>query len=174
MRVTTAEPPAVAGEDRRDAEPAAARRSRNRLAALTLVVLGPVIAELALGSTPMHLAFLLILWLPIYGAGVLLIREAVVRTGGGWPGVLLLGVAYELIEDGIGLQALTSPHLYRAAEWSHRVLGINTAYWEANVVYHVVFSVTIPILLADLLFPSSRGRPYLGRTGLVVAAVAAL
>ena len=181
MRVTAAEPLVAADENRRGAdevrrgpEREAAPRSRNRLAAFTLVVLGPVVAELALGSTPVHLAFLLVLWLPIYGAGVLLIREAVVRTGGGWPSIMLLGVAYELVEDGIGLQALTSPHLYHAAEWAHRVLGINTAYWEANVVYHVVFSVTIPILLADLLFPSGRGRPYLGRTGLVVTAVAAL
>ena len=74
----------------------------------------------------------------------------------------------------LALPALTSPRLYHAAEWSHRVLGFNTAYWEANVVYHVVFSVAIPILLADLIFPSGRGRPCLGRTGLVVTALAAL
>ena len=149
-------------------------RHRNRRAALTLVVLGPLVAELALGSTPLHLAFLLILWLPVYGAGVLLIREAVARTRGRWSSILLLGVAYELVEDGIGLQALTSPHLYHAADWAPRLLGINTAYWEANVVYHVVFSVAIPILLVDLLFPSGRGRAYLGRTGLVATAVVAM
>lgn len=136
-----------------------------------LVVLAPVVAELALGSTPAHLAYLLLLWLPVYGGGVLLIRELVPRVGGGWPSILLLGVAYELAEDGIGLQALTSPHLYHAADWAPRLLGFNTAYWEANVVYHAVFSVAIPILLADLLFPAWRGRPYLGKPGLVMAGV---
>src|SRR5258708_4297912 len=90
-------------------------RYRNRRAALTLVVLGPVVAELAFGSPPRHPASLLVLWLPIDGAGVLLIREAVVRSGGGWASILLLGVAYELVEAGIGLQALSSPHLYHAA-----------------------------------------------------------
>jgi len=149
--------PAVAGP---------APRYRNRRAALTLAVLGPVVAELALGSTPLHLAFLLLLWLPIYGAGVLLIREAVVRAGGGWPSILLLGVAYELVEDGIGLQALSSPHLYHAADWGPRLLGLNTTYWELNVAYHVVFSVAIPIVLVELLFPAGRGRPYLRRLGL--------
>jgi hypothetical protein len=165
----------TAGEERHEevARDRAPRR-RNRRAALALVALGPLVAELALGSTPVHLAFLLFLWLPIYGAGVLLIREAVVRVGAGWPSVLLLGVAYELVEDGIGLQALSSPHLYHAADWGPRLLGLNTAYWEANVVYHVVFSITIPILLIDLLFPSGRGRAYLGRTGLAVTAVVAL
>lgn len=145
-----------------------------RRAALTLVVLTPLIAELALGSTPVHLAFLLPLWLPIYGAGVLLIREAVRRFGGGWPSLVLLGVAYELVEDGIGLQALTSQHLYGAAGWAPRLFGLNTAYWETNLVYHVVFSVLIPIALTDLLFPAHRDRPYLRRGGLVGTAICAV
>jgi len=96
------------------------RPDRTLRAAFTLVLLGPLVAELALGSTPLHLAFLLLLWLPIYGAGVLLIREAVVRTGGGWPSIMLLGVAYEVVEDGIGLQALSSPRLYHAAATASR------------------------------------------------------
>lgn len=152
-----------------DRPPAGRRR-----AALTLVVLTPLVAELALGSTPLHLAFLVLLWLPIYGAGVLLIREAVRRCGGRWPSLVLLGVAYELVEDGLGLQALSSPRLYDAAQWGPRLFGLNTTYWEANVAYHVVFSVLIPIALTDLLFPGLRNRPYLRRGGLVGAAVCAV
>lgn len=64
---------------------------------------------------------------------MLLIRGAVVRSRGGWPRILLLGVAYELVEDGIGLQALSSPCLYYAADRGPRLLGLNTTYWEANV-----------------------------------------
>ncbi|MGW4644292.1 hypothetical protein ACWEN6_37635 [Sphaerisporangium sp. NPDC004334] len=150
------------------------RGERNRLAALTLVVLGPLVAELALGSTPVRMAWLLLLWLPIYGAGVLLIRELVRRFRGGWLSVILLGVAYELVEDGIALQALSSPHLYGAAGWAPRVFGLNSAYLEANLPYHVVFSVTVPILLTDLLFPRHRHVPYLGRTGLAVTGLCAL
>ena len=66
------------------------RPYRNRRAALALLVLAPTVAELALGSTPIHLAYLLLLWLPIYGAGVLLIREVVVRTGRGWASIGIL------------------------------------------------------------------------------------
>ncbi|WP_020013726.1 hypothetical protein [Promicromonospora sukumoe] len=147
---------------------------RNRGAAWTLVVLTPLIAELALGSTPVRMAWLVLLWMPVYGAGVLLIRELVARRGRGWPSILLLALAYELVEDGIGLQALTSPHLYDAASWGARVLGVNLPYLEANAIYHAVFTVCIPIALTNLLFPAHRGRPYLGVPGTVVAAVIAV
>ena len=154
--------------------PGRAPRVRNRGAAWTLVVLTPLIAELALGSTPVRMAWLVLLWMPVYGAGVLLIRELVARRGRGWPSILLLALAYELVEDGLGLQALTSPHLYDAASWGARVLGVNLPYFEANAVYHAVFTVCIPIALTNLLFPAHRGRPYLGVPGTVVAAVVAV
>ncbi|MEO6081909.1 MAG: hypothetical protein ABIQ18_02250 [Umezawaea sp.] len=149
-------------------------RTGNRTAAFTLVALAPLIAELAFGSTPLRLAWLVLLWLPIYGAGILLVRESIRRTGRGWPSIVLLGVVYELAEDGIGLQALSSPHLYGAADWGARIFGLNLPYWEANVLYHVIFSAVIPILLADLLFPSHRDVPYLKKTGLVITALVAV
>lgn len=140
----------------------------NRRAAWVLVLLAPLIAELGLGVTTPTLAFLVLLWLPIYGAGILLVREAVRRTGRGWPSIIVLGLGYELVEDGIGLQALTSPTIYGAADWGPRVLGLNLPYWEANAVYHILFSAIIPIVLADLLFPSHRDKPYLKKGGLVI------
>ncbi|MCE0762282.1 hypothetical protein LWC35_05060 [Pseudonocardia kujensis] len=120
------------------------------------------------------MAWLILLWMPIYGAGALLIREVVLRRGRGWPSILLLAIAYEIVEDGIGLQALSSPRLYDAASWGARILGINAPYWEANALYHAVFTVSVPIALTDLLFPAHRARPYLGRTGTAVAAVMAV
>ncbi|HEY3748533.1 MAG TPA: hypothetical protein VGL80_05000 [Pseudonocardiaceae bacterium] len=132
----------------------------NTRAAWFLVFAAPLIAEVALGSTPPTQAWLVVLWVPVYGAGVLLIRELVARTGRGWPSLIVLGFAYEILEDGVGLQALTSPKLYDAAHWGVRVLGLNLTYWEANALYHAVFSVLIPIMLANLVFPSHRNRPY--------------
>lgn len=57
------------------------------------------------------------LLIPLHGAGALQIREATVRVGCGRPTLIVLGVAYELAEDGLGLQALTSPTLYNLAAW---------------------------------------------------------
>ncbi|WP_330230493.1 hypothetical protein OHA40_31755 [Nocardia sp. NBC_00508] len=155
--------------------PVAAPADGNRKAAWTLVVLAPVSAEATFSGVTMPAMWLLLPALVVmYGAGVLFLRELVVRFGGGWPSLLVMGLVYELVEDGLGLQALTSPNLYHAAEWGPRILGFNTVYWESQIGYHTVFSVLIPVLLADLLFPSHRGRPYLRRGGLATAAVAAV
>lgn len=152
---------------------AATRSPRNRRAAFTLIVITPLIAELALGVTPISMAWLVLLWMPIYGAGVLFLREVVTRRGRGWPSILVLALAYELLEDGIGLQALTSPNLYHAAEWGLRLFGFNTPYWVANTIYHATFTLVIPIALTNLLFPGHTRRPYLGRVGLTVTGIVA-
>lgn len=160
----------------RVAEPAGERSTPqdgggNRKAAWVLVLLAPASAEVTYSGVNMPWMWLLLPALVVmYGSGVLLLRELVARAGGGWPSLLVAGLVYELVEDGIGLQALTSPDLYGAAEWGPRVLGFNTTYWESQIGYHTVFSVLIPVLLADLIFPGHRGRPYLRRGGLAVAA----
>jgi hypothetical protein len=156
------------------AGPPCASRRRHRLAALTLVVVAPLVAEITLGGTPLSMIWLLVIYLPIYGAGSLLIRELVRRTGGGWPAVLVLGLAYGLVEEGLALQSLTSPQLYGAAGWAPRVLGVNTAYTELNLPYHAVFSVLIPIALVELIFPALGREPYLRRGGTVLTAVVAV
>jgi len=146
----------------------------DRRAALVLVVLAPLVAEVTLGSTPVSKIWLLLLWLPVYGAGVLLIREIARRLGIGWAGILLLGLAYGIVEEGIALQALSSPTLYGAGDWAPRLLGLNSSYTEVMLPYHAVFSVAIPILLTELLFPATASAPYLRRGGLVATAVTAV
>ncbi|MFG1965912.1 hypothetical protein [Nonomuraea sp. NPDC049028] len=144
---------------------------RRRWAALLLAVITPLVAELTLGNPPLSQIWLMLLWVPIYGAGTVLIRELVRRRGAGWLSILLLGLAYGIVEEGLALQALSSPTLYGVAGWAPRILGLNSAYTELNLPYHAVFSVALPILLVDLVFPGMRDRPYLKRTGLVVTGV---
>ncbi|MFI7534223.1 hypothetical protein [Streptosporangium sp. NPDC049376] len=143
-----------------------ANRKGGRRAALLLAVVTPLVAEFTLGNPPLRMAWILPLWIPIYGAGTVLVRELVRRAGTGWAGVLLLGPAYGVVEEGLALQALSSPTMYGAAGWAPRILGLNSAYAELQIPYHAVFSAVIPILLTDLVFPSLRERPYLGRLGL--------
>jgi hypothetical protein len=146
-------------------------RPRNRRAAWTLILLAPVVAEVSIGNIGLRDAWVILVFIPIYGAGALLIREVVRRTGGGIGALLLMGVAYGLIEEGLALQSLTSPRLYGAAGWAPRIWGLNTAYTEVNLVYHAVFSVTVPILLVELIFGSG---PYVRRGGLITSGVVAL
>lgn len=152
--------------------PVVERAGKGRLkAAWTLVLLAPLCAEATftgISLPTIWLAFPLLI--PIYGGGVLLARELVCRSGSGWLGLLVIGFAYELAEDGLGLQALTSPNLYGAAQWG-RVLGVNVTYWESQIGYHLVFSVLIPVVLTNLAFKRHARRPYLGRFGLIGTAV---
>jgi hypothetical protein len=153
------------------AEADQAGRGRSR-AAWTLILLAPLCAEATFSGISTPIIWLALpLLVPIYGAGVLLVRELTRRVGAGWLGLVVLGVAYEVAEDGIGLQALTSPHLYAASAWGPRVLGLNTTYWEGQLGYHVAFSVLIPITLTELIFRRHAAAPWLGRAGLLGAAV---
>ena len=146
-------------------------RRGNWRAALLLAVLAPASAELTLGTVSWRMAWVMLLYVPIYGAGALFIREVVRRAGRGWPSLLVMGLVYGLVEEGLALQSLTSPHLYGAADWAPRILGVNTAYAELNLGYHAVFSVLIPVVLVELLYPAT---PYLGRTGLLGTGVVAV
>ncbi|GAB3568353.1 hypothetical protein [Spelaeicoccus albus] len=149
-------------------------RPRAMLPILVLIVLTPLVAELSWGSLPIQVAYALPFLVPVYGCGALLARELVRRTGRGWASLLLLGVAYEVVEDGFGLRAMFSPHTYHAAQWGARVLGVNWAYTEFNMIYHVAFTIAVPILITELMFPARRHQPYLRTRGLVITAVAYL
>lgn len=141
----------------------------------TLALLTTFCAELTFTAIAVPFTWLLLpLLIMMYGAGVLLLREAAVRVRAGWPSLVLLGVAYQVAEDGLGLQALTSPRMYGAADWGFRALGVNWTYWESQIGVHVVLSVLLPIAITDLLFPSQKGHPYLGRLGLIVTSTLAI
>ncbi|GAA3297791.1 hypothetical protein Dvina_21150 [Dactylosporangium vinaceum] len=149
-------------------------RPRNRKAAWLLVGTAPVVAELTLGTIPLRMAWVLLIFTPLYGGGALFVREIVRRAGGGYANLLLMGVAYGIVEEGLVLQSLTSPHLYHAAGWAPRLLGVNTDYTLLNLVYHAVFSITVPVVVVELCFPGHGQRPYLRRGGLIATGLIAL
>ncbi|GAB2912049.1 hypothetical protein GCM10027047_07790 [Rhodococcus aerolatus] len=155
--------------------PAPGDRTRaGHRAALSLVVLAPLVAELSWGSTRLsQLAGLLLYW-PAYGAGALLVREVVRRRGGGLPAVLVLGVAYGVLEEGLALQSLTSPTLFRSiTDLVPRVEGVNVGYALMVLTYHAVISIAAPIALAELVHPRVRRTPWLGARATVATAVVA-
>jgi hypothetical protein len=151
------------------------RNRRWNRAPWTLALLTTLCAELTFTAVAVPFTWLLLpLLMVMYGAGVLVLREAVVRVGGGWPSLVLMGVAYQIAEDGLGLQALTSPRMYGAADWGVRALGVNWSYWESQIGVHVVLSVLLPIAITNLLFPAQQARPYLSKRGLVGAGALAI
>ena len=78
--------------------------------ALVLLVLSPLVAEFLLGDFSIRQIGLIVVLLPQYGGGALLVRETTRRAGISWPSIILLALAYALIEEGFTTQSLFNPN----------------------------------------------------------------
>lgn len=140
--------------------------------AFVLAVLSTFIGEVLFGATTLSRLGGLLVVTPLYGGGALLIRELARRRGPGWLTIALLGAAYAIVEEGLAIQSMFNPDLFNAGLLGGRALGVNWVWTQWTIGYHVLWSIGIPILLTELLFPERRAEPWLGRTGLIVAGVA--
>ncbi|MFI6706022.1 hypothetical protein ACIBF7_06320 [Nonomuraea sp. NPDC050478] len=142
--------------------------------ALGLFFLSPLIGEFLLGNLPVTMLVALITLAPLYGGGALLVRELARRRGVGWPGIVLLAVAYGLIEEGLVTRSLFNPGFagmdLRSYAW---IPGVEvSAWWTVFVLgVHVVGSICVPIAVMESLVPARASEPWLRRPGLVVAGV---
>lgn len=135
-----------------------------------LLFLSPITAEMLTGSTP-PLSFFsplsLLFLLGLYGCGANIMRELARRWGGGWTSIVLLGAAYGIIEEGLATKSFFDPNwpdLGYLAVYG-RWLGVNWVWSEWLIIFHAVVSITVPILLVELLFPrESKERWLTGRT----------
>lgn len=144
------------------------------LPAIGLFLLAPLIGEFGLGNQPITDLAALALYAPMYGGGALLIREIARRTGSGWPTIILLAMAYALIEEGLIDQMLFNPGylgLDSFADWAPIPrLGISADLTYASLSIHTVWSICVPIALVEA-FDRRQPRPWLGRVGLTIVAV---
>src|SRR5262245_20182272 len=141
--------------------------------ALVLALLAPVIGEVIVGAVPLSRLPGLIGLIGLYGSGALLVRELVRQRQLTAAWLVVLGIAYAVIEEGTVVQSLFDQHypglsfLGFYGHWS----GVNWVWVLFIVPYHAVFSIAIPVLVTELMFPESRGGAWLGRLGLTIAAV---
>jgi len=136
---------------------------------LALALLAPFVAEILLGATPLSRFASLPPLVLLHGGGAVSIREFARRTHGGWSAILCLGAAYALVEEGLVMQTIFHPALFGAAACGGRFAGVNWVWTEALAGYHMVWSIAIPIALAELCFPERREEPWLGRAGVSIA-----
>lgn len=154
----------------------AAGRERGALPALTLFFVAPMVAEFLLGNMPVTMLGLLAILAPVYGGGALLIRETARRMGRGWPSILVLGLAYGILEEAFLDQTLFNPdflglHLHLLEPAYISALGIG-AWWTVFVLtLHTVWSISVSIALVEALFPDRAETPWLGGAGISIAAV---
>ncbi|MFI9407798.1 hypothetical protein [Nocardia sp. NPDC052316] len=157
----------------RPAVTAGSARERRR-AVLTLFVLAPVLGEV-LGAS-LRLSYFIqplrvVAIVCFYGAGVVLIREIAQRWRLSVWGIVLLGCAFALIEEGLALQTIFNPVGMDGAPVFGNALGVNW-FWAAVVSgYHVVWSVLLPIAVVHLVFPRGSRVPWLSRWSAGVLAV---
>ena len=139
-------------------------------------MLAATLAEVLTGSTPLPTIVIYPIGfafnIGLYGGGALLIREASVRWRKRWGAVLLLGGAYAVGEEGFAAKTMINPDspIIGNQAYSHW-LGINWVPLAALIIFHAAFSIAVPILLIELIYPETKRRRLLGKLGLPVALV---
>lgn len=130
------------------------------------------------GNIPAVL-FALVIFMGLYGAPALLVREVARRAGWGWPSLLLLILALAISEACIIDQSLFSEDYGGYEGWKETrqatfipILSIS-AYNAYNfIIGHVIFSFGAPIAIAEAWRPHRAAKPWLGPAGLAVATAA--
>ncbi len=152
--------------------PPAPRRRRTWYVALVLCFFAAVIPEtLTTTSTsvakiiaqPGDLLFIML----FYGLADLLIREALVRRRLGWVSLILLGIAFGFINEGV-----IAGTWYTVKYNGYVYIGqINYTWAVALTIFHVFISVIAPIAFIETIFPSRAGLPLLRRRGIIISSV---
>ena len=137
--------------------------------ALFLLVLSPLIAEFLLGDFSVRQLALLPVFIPQYGGGALLVREVTRRTERGWPTMLLLALAYALVEEGFTTETFFNPTYagHRLLDYGYIPALGTSLNWVAFVLaLHIVWSIGSSIAIAEGLAGSRWKTPWTGKLGL--------
>lgn len=176
--------PAVDDQARSDSSTPVKSGQLRRLAPVVFLALtAPICAEYLIGyddsiGDPAALLFGLVVFVPVYGAPAVLIRDIVRRRGRGWPSIFLLAAAFGLVQAGLLDQSLFNPHYRNITYWDHlwQPTLLPGGWTSAAMILgfvggHIVGSISAPIALAEAMFPDRAREPWLGPLGLVGAAV---
>jgi hypothetical protein len=138
---------------------------RNARPILFLVSLAPCV-EFLTGSTSLGAAvtvpsvaftFFLLTW-PSYAFPVLLIREAVVAWNKWIASLLALGVSYRALNEGLLAKTYfaVNPNSPFLGGGEGRWFGINWPWVTEITLFHMIVSISVPVVLSFLIFPETR------------------
>jgi hypothetical protein len=147
-------------------------RTFRRIApALTLLIIAPLIGEFLLGDFNVRQIGFIVVFIPVYGAGALLVREIARQSQRGWPTMLLLSLAYALALEGFMNQTLFNPNYggqHLLAYGFIPKLGTSFNFAIYLMTLHVVWSIASPIAIAEALAGARAREPWLRRPGMIV------
>lgn len=115
--------------------------------------------------------------LGLYGCGVILIREASIKWARGWPTILMLGIVYGIMEEGISVHTFFSPVTQTVGVFGQygRFFSLNATWAIMISIFHAVYSIALPILLGNLLWPETKKQRLLTRkSGTAIIALYAM
>jgi hypothetical protein len=145
--------------------------------ALVLFLLSPVLGELVSAFLspleflhPLRLAITLV----PYGCGAIVAREIVVRRRKGFASLVLLGLAFGLLFEGIVTRVLFNPNwegLGPLASYG-RAYGFSWVLAVGIVHFQALVSIVCPILTAEALFPTRRNESWVRMPTLVLCCCA--
>jgi hypothetical protein len=147
-------------------------RLRPRTPAITLILLAPLVGEVLNGATRLSFIFAFVPQMMVWGCGTLIIRELVNRWKGGWPSVILLGLALSVIAEVLILQTSIAPLPWlqmASIPVYDRIWGVNWLWFVFMLGYETVWIVLVPTVITELIFPQQRDNPWLGARGLTIA-----
>ena len=146
---------------------------------MALLLLSPFMAEILSGASfpllPIIFPPFIFLDLGLYGCGAILVREAAVRWGRGWPSILALGVAFAFLEEGLVVASFTDPlsparqALDASGTWGAGPDGANWVWIPTLCLFHAVVAIALPILVVQLAYPSRAAARWLSGSRAAVA-----
>jgi hypothetical protein len=146
--------------------------TNNLAAAITLILLAPLITEVLPGATRFSSLFVFPVQICVWGSGALLIRYVIRRWQLGWKSMLLLGLALSMAEEFLIQQTSIAPlviHL-KGATYA-RALGINYVYLLWALIYESVSVVMLPVYLTELIFPDRKKDVWISKGGVMLFSV---
>ena len=150
-------------------------RTLRRIApGLVLLILAPLIAEFLLGDFSVRQLALLVAFIPQYGGGALLVREIARRARRGWPTIMLLALAYAIVQEGFTTQTLFNPNYAgkRLLDYGYiPALGTSLDWTVFVLTLHVIWSIGSCIAIAEPLAGERWSEPWLGRTGITIVSL---
>jgi hypothetical protein len=145
-----------------------------RTQAIFLVFFAPFVAEFVSGSTAPQ-AWILppvpLVFAAVYGLSALAIRDWSIRVRGGAATILLLGLAFGIVNEGMAAHSLFNPNWPGLDALGHygRWAGVNWLWAEWIVPFHAVWSISFPIFLTGQIWPETRTTRFVtDRTLLVI------
>lgn len=170
--------------------PAMYRRGKNKsrdkkykthfLPVIGLLVFAPFTAEYMIGYLDITGDFgLMLLYLiffgPLYGGAALIIREVTRRASLGWLTIIILSFAFGIFQAGMIDHGLFNPAFQDIDYWQDLrdptyipVLGISAYQAVEFISGHVIWSITVPIIIMEILFSNRKREPWLSNVSLSI------